>query len=183
MAVEVVKRDADENSQEGENSQKGDASQRTDAGRADGGVASDRTISGLDALELAGMGGRTSRGRLWAATWPKLLAVAIFVAVWQVVALSGWRPAYVLAPPADVASELGTLLTSSEFWHGLVVTLRRAIVGFTLATVIGLALGVAVARVKVLRAAFGSMITALQTMPSIAWFPLAILLLQLSGQY
>ena len=33
---------------------------------------------------------------------------------------------------------------------------------------------------RVLRAAFGSMITGLQTMPSIAWFPLAIVLFQLS---
>ena len=34
----------------------------------------------------------------------------------------------------------------------------------------------AVARVKVLRAAIGSMITGLQTMPSVAWVPLAIIL-------
>jgi NitT/TauT family transport system permease protein len=42
--------------------------------------------------------------------------------------------------------------------------------------------GLAVARVRVLRAAVGSMITALQTMPSIAWFPLAILLFQLTEE-
>ena len=47
---------------------------------------------------------------------------------------------------------------------------------------IGLVLGVAVARSTILRAAIGSMITGLQTMPSIAWFPLAILLFQLSEQ-
>jgi NitT/TauT family transport system permease protein len=52
--------------------------------------------------------------------------------------------------------------------------------GFALAAVIGFALGVAVSRIKILRAAIGSMITALQTMPSIAWFPLAILLYQLT---
>ena len=36
--------------------------------------------------------------------------------------------------------------------------------------------GAVVSQVKVLRAAFGSFITGLQTMPSIAWFPLAVLL-------
>ena len=36
------------------------------------------------------------------------------------------------------------------------------------------------ARVKVLRTAAGSLLTGLQTMPSVAWFPLAILLFQLS---
>jgi NitT/TauT family transport system permease protein len=41
---------------------------------------------------------------------------------------------------------------------------------------IGLVAGALVSRIKVLRRAFGSLITGLQTMPSIAWFPLAILL-------
>jgi NitT/TauT family transport system permease protein len=58
--------------------------------------------------------------------------------------------------------------------------MRRAGVGFGLAVLIGLLLGVAVARSKVLRAAIGSLITGLQTMPTIAWFPLAILLFGLS---
>ena len=35
---------------------------------------------------------------------------------------------------------------------------------------------------RILRAAFGSLITGVQTMPSIAWFPLAILLFQLSEE-
>jgi NitT/TauT family transport system permease protein len=141
----------------------------------------EQTISGLDALELAGRtGGRSRAARVWAAFWPKVLAVGIFMAVWQCVVWSGWKSTYTLAPPLDVARELGSLVTSGDFWLGLTTTLRRAAVGFAMATVIGLLIGVVVARVRVLRAAFGSMITALQTMPSIAWFPLAILLLQIS---
>ena len=60
------------------------------------------------------------------------------------------------------------------------ITLRRALIGFALAVVIGGSIGLAVARFRVLRAAVGSLITGLQTMPSIAWFPLAILLFQRS---
>jgi NitT/TauT family transport system permease protein len=140
------------------------------------------TLSGLDALELAGSSGGSGRrlGRLWSGTWPKVLALALFVGVWHVVVWTGWKPEYSLAPPADVGRELWRMAGTGEFWHGLATTLRRGLVGFGLATVIGLALGVAVARIPVLRAAIGSMITALQTMPSIAWFPLAILLFQLS---
>src|SRR5438874_2224349 len=40
----------------------------------------------------------------------------------------------------------------------------------------------AVARIGFLRSAIGSLITGLQTMPSIAWFPLAIVLLGLTEQ-
>ena len=45
---------------------------------------------------------------------------------------------------------------------------------------VGGAIGILVVRSRTLRAAVGSLITGLQTMPSIAWFPLAILLFQLS---
>lgn len=153
-----------------------------DAAGATAGEDATRTLSGLDALELAGrgVGPRAPVARVWAATWPKLLAFGIFVAAWQAVAWSGWRPDYVLAPPADVARELARLLGTEDFWRACAVTARRAAVGFFLATVIGLTIGIVVSRVPVLRAAIGSMITALQTMPSIAWFPLAILLLQLT---
>ena len=41
-------------------------------------------------------------------------------------------------------------------------------------------IGLAVSQIPLLRRAIGSMIAALQTMPSIVWFPLAILLFQLS---
>ena len=47
---------------------------------------------------------------------------------------------------------------------------------------IGVVVGSLVARFAILRAAIGSLITGLQTMPSIAWFPLAILLFKLSEQ-
>src|SRR5262245_39959768 len=69
---------------------------------------------------------------------------------------------------------------TANYWEGVATTLRRGLVGFGIATGIGFALGLAVARNRILRAALGSMITGLQTMPSIAWFPLAILLFQLN---
>jgi len=139
------------------------------------------TLSGLDALELAAKGGGRSRGaRVWAATWPKLLALTIVVAAWQVVTWTGWRPEFVLPPPLPVAEELARAAGTPEFWLAVITTMRRAVVGFAVAAGIGFVLGIAVARSRVLRSAIGSLITALQTMPSIAWFPLAILLYQLS---
>jgi NitT/TauT family transport system permease protein len=58
--------------------------------------------------------------------------------------------------------------------------LQRAAIGYALALLIGSAIGIVIARVPVLRAGVGSLITGLQTMPSVAWFPLAILLFGLS---
>jgi NitT/TauT family transport system permease protein len=115
--------------------------------------------------------------RIWRALWPKLLAAGLFLALWELVVWSGWRPPYALPGPMTVLGELRDLaLDDDKFWQALATTFRRALTGFVLAMTIGTALGVAVARSRVLRAGVGSLITGLQTMPSITWFPLAILL-------
>ncbi|MDQ1642653.1 MAG: sulfonate transport system permease protein [Actinomycetota bacterium] len=137
-------------------------------------------LSGLDALDLPGAAPRPRLAGLWAATWPKLAAVALTLLIWELTVLSGWKPSYVLPGPWAVAKELGSEVTTSTFWHAVATTMRRGLIGFAVATVVGLLIGIAVARFAVLRAAIGSMITGLQTMPSIAWFPLAILLFQIS---
>jgi NitT/TauT family transport system permease protein len=145
------------------------------AGRADA------EISGLDALEIAGRQKTTSRAAaIWAATWPKLAALAIAVAAWQAVVWAEVWPPYSLPGPGTVGQELLRQAGTSQLWDGLATTLRRAALGYAFSVGVGLLLGLAVARFRVLRAAIGSMITALQTMPSIAWFPLAILLFELS---
>jgi NitT/TauT family transport system permease protein len=124
---------------------------------------------------------RPSRGRrLWSAAWPKASALLLFLLLWQVVVGSGWRPSYLLPGPGTVFRQLGSDLTTGDFWRGVGYTARRAVIGYTIALVLGGALGMAVARVKAVRAAVGSMLTGLQTMPSVAWFPLAILLYQTS---
>ncbi|MFD2767370.1 ABC transporter permease [Micromonospora eburnea] len=148
-----------------------------------GSSRTDAEITGLDALEIAGREQSPTRlRRAWSALWPKLAALALAIAIWQGVVWTGWKDPWALPGPATVFADLGHYLVSSALWDGLATTGRRAAVGFAAAVAVGLTLGLAVARVKVLRAALGSMITALQTMPSIAWFPLAILLFQLSEQ-
>jgi NitT/TauT family transport system permease protein len=118
--------------------------------------------------------------RCWGAVWPRLVAVGLVVAAWQVVVWTHWRPAYVLPGPAAVAQRLGNDLASGDLLVAAGITVRRAALGYLLAVVVGSGLGVAVARVRVLRVALGSLITGLQSMPSVAWFPLAILLFKLS---
>jgi NitT/TauT family transport system permease protein len=101
--------------------------------------------------------------------------VAIVLAIWQATYAAHWRPDYVLPSPGDTLRELGHELTTQRVWTAIGITARRAIVGFALAVVVGTLLGLAVSRSRVLRAGVGSLVTGLQTMPSIAWFPLALL--------
>ena len=110
---------------------------------------------------------------------PPVLAVLIFAVVWQVVVWTGWRPDYLLPGPATVGQRLVELAGDPLFWQAVGRTLSRAVLGFALATVIGTIIGLLTARSPLLRAAVGSLVTGLQTMPSVVWFPLAILLLGL----
>lgn len=147
--------------------------------------ASERSeLAGLDALEQAEVADRRrGRGRsssLWAAAWPKLLALALLLVVWQLVAWSGWKPWYVLPGPAPVLHRMASDLTDASTWQAMATTLRRAVSGFALAVLIGVVIGVAVSRSSALRRGVGSLLTGMQTMPSIAWFPLALILFQFS---
>ena len=123
---------------------------------------------------------RPKAARLWSSTWPKLAAIALVMAAWQTVVWSGWKPDYVLPGPAPVFVRLAQDLRSSDFDLGVAVTLRRAFLGYAIAVAIGSLAGIAIARVPVLRSAVGSAVLGVQSMPSIAWFPLAILLFGLS---
>ena len=134
--------------------------------------------TGLVTLDLP-VAPRASRGRrLWNATWPKLLATAIVFGIWQLVYWSGWKADYQIPSPSQ------TLQALFDNWHvvgpATLRTLGRAAKGFTIALVVGTVVGALVARIPVLRTAVGSMITGLQTMPSVVWFPAALLVFKLS---
>ncbi len=120
--------------------------------------------------------------RIWAWSWPKLLAIGLVLGAWQIVVWSGWRPEYVLPGPIPTLQAVWEMMGTDRFWSAIATTLTRAVAGFALALLIGTTIGVLVARVRPLRLAVGALITGLQTMPSISWFPLAILLFGINEQ-
>jgi NitT/TauT family transport system permease protein len=136
-------------------------------------------ITGLDNLELGPDQLAADRGRLagraWGVLWPKLLAIALVLAIWELVHLTGWK-SYVLKGPGTVLARLWQDAQHAAFWRVIEVTLQSAVLGYALALAIGSVIGVLVARIPPLRAAVGSIITGLQTMPSIAWVPFAIII-------
>ncbi|WP_017608613.1 ABC transporter permease [Nocardiopsis xinjiangensis] len=142
----------------------------------------DRHVQGLDALEQQPARGEDENGaartaaRIWSATWPKLAAIALVLVAWQSVSWSGWRSEYVFPGPDRVLPVLFDEVTSPEFWTAVQVTMQRALTGFALALAAGVLIGLGLTRFRILRSAVGSLVTGLQTMPSIVWFPFAMLL-------
>jgi NitT/TauT family transport system permease protein len=135
-------------------------------------------LAWLESLEVEspdGQRGRRLATRFWAGLWPVALAIVIVLAIWQVIHLSGWKK-NIFPGPAGTLANLGDQLKTGLLWHAIGTTAERAVIGFSLAVVIGGVIGALVSRIRPLRAAVGSLITGLQTMPSIAWFPFAIIL-------
>lgn len=146
-------------------------------------MASD-TLLGLDALDAAAPAQRDAgeaARRAWRGLWPKLAALALAWVVWELIHLSGWKK-LVFPGPGVTLSNLWGQAQTGLFWHAVATTLQRAVLGFAIALVIGTVAGALVSRIRPLRAAVGSLITGLQTMPSLAWFPFAIILFGISTQ-
>src|SRR3984957_2880546 len=146
-------------------------------------MATDTTLAGLDALDLGPAPGRTNAGerarRSWAALWPKLAAIALVWVVWELIHLTGWKK-YVLPGPGVTLSNLWQQAQTGLLWHAIGDTMMRAVLGYAVALVIGTVVGLLVARIPPLRAAVGSLITGLQTLPYAAWIPFAIILFSLN---
>ena len=142
----------------------------------------DEDLAGLDQLDTPIEPRVDAALRFWNAFWPKAVAVALALGGWQAVVWSGWKPEYVLPGPGRVFGRLWQDLLDGDLVHAAAVTMSRALIGYGIALVLGVLVGLAVSRSRALRSAVGALLAGLQTMPSIAWFPLAILLFQLSEQ-
>jgi NitT/TauT family transport system permease protein len=145
---------------------------------AEGAAPAGNALAGLDALDLASRaasGGGRFAIRFWNSLWPKVLAIALVLVIWELVTLSGYKKA-IFPGAGPTLANLWDQATTGTLWHALANTLESAVIGFAVAIVVGTLFGALVSRVFVLRAAVGSLITGLQTMPSIAWVPFAALL-------
>lgn len=121
---------------------------------------------------------RHTAGRLQsvlASLWAKALALLVVLGAWQLVCLSGWKSSVVLPSPAAVGATLWQQLHDAVLWQAVSTTMARAVIGFGLSLLIGTVIGSVLSRNKLLRNTFGPLITGLQTMPAIAWFPFAII--------
>ena len=110
----------------------------------------------------------------------KLVFLIVLLGAWQgVVSLHVWPPLLVPSP-MSVASTLADGFRSLEFPIAIGASLTRMVIGYGIAVVLGIPLGLAVARSDLLSDTIGSMSQALQALPSICWLPLALLWFGLS---
>jgi NitT/TauT family transport system permease protein len=103
----------------------------------------------------------------------RLTSLAAVLGIWQVF---GARVDPVLfATPSAIAIAAAEMIRSGELWHYLWPSLVVLAIGLALAAVVGIAIGLLLARFWVLDVAFGSYITFLYSIPSVALVPLIVL--------
>ena len=138
--------------------------------------------AGLDALESS-VAGRSSFGTTFRQkVLPPLVAFVIVVAAWQaLITFKIVDDPTKLPSPSDVWSEVENAWLQGTLLDYIWTSVSRGLLGFLFALVIGTPLGLLVARVKFVRAAIGPMLSGLQSLPSVAWVPPAVIWLGLNN--
>ena len=100
---------------------------------------------------------------------------AMIIIVWQGLDSADIWPDNIFPSPVDVVEDLAYGVADASLFYGIGTSLLRLGIGLTIAIAGGLVLGIFMARVETVNQTIGSLVLGLQSIPSIAWVPLAIL--------
>ncbi|MGQ7787584.1 ABC transporter permease [Nesterenkonia sp. K-15-9-6] len=103
--------------------------------------------------------------------------VLSLILVLELLPRSGAVDARFLPPFSEIGAALADRITTGEFWTALGDTLVTWAIGFSIALVAGIVLGMVIGSVGILRDATASTIEFLRPIPSVALIPLAVLML------
>ena len=105
----------------------------------------------------------------------KITFYSSLIIVWQAIAMAGIWPSSIFPSPVEVIEDLAYSASDGSLFFGIGTSLWRLIIGLAIAIVGGMTLGIFMARVKTVNQTIGSLVLGLQSIPSIAWVPLAFL--------
>lgn len=103
--------------------------------------------------------------------------ISVFLVLWQLVYLSEIFPKLSLPSPLAVGQTIIELLLDFTLIKGTAITLWRLFLGFLLSLTIGLITGLIMIKFQQFGKTMSSFAVGLQSFPSIAWIPFAILLI------
>ncbi|KUM76024.1 ABC transporter permease [Streptomyces curacoi] len=137
--------------------------------------------AGLDALETVQSSRTPFRRTLTQKVLPPIVAIALVLGIWQILVSTGVAGDPTKLPsPSDVWGELRESWLQGTLHEYIWTSVSRGLLGFLLALAIGTPLGLVVARVRFVRAAIGPILSGLQSLPSVAWVPPAVIWLGLN---
>ncbi|ARD47258.1 ABC transporter permease [Sporosarcina sp. P33] len=105
----------------------------------------------------------------------RIVFLGILVAIWEITSRVSDLPEFMFPSFTQVMATLFSGLFSGQILTAIGASLSRLLIGFTIASILGLVLGYLIWRYKLVEDTLGFLVTALQSIPSIVWFPLAII--------
>ena len=109
-----------------------------------------------------------------------ILFIAAFIGVWQLVFLLNVWPKVALPSPAMVSGSFEELIKDMTLIGGIAFTMYRLITGFSISIIFGIGIGLAMVKFSGFGKTMSSFAVGLQSFPSVAWVPFAILLIGLN---
>lgn len=108
-------------------------------------------------------------------TIKRIIFFALLIIIWQAaVKTLGISPSLMPAP-TDVLKALGKGFSDNTLPLDILASFRRLAIGLSIAIILGIGLGVLLAKNKTADETLGTLILALQSVPSIVWLPIAIM--------
>lgn len=109
-----------------------------------------------------------------------LVFFTIVIGIWQAISAAHIWPSYVFPSPKTTAEALRQGFADHTFAIGIGVSLKRVLIGYSIAVIGGILLGALIGASSWLEDTLGTVVSGLQSLPSICWVPVAILWFGLS---
>jgi NitT/TauT family transport system permease protein len=123
---------------------------------------------------------RSIEWRGLAASWTvRLLSLAFGVLLWQLACdckLNFFINFENVPAPVMVLAALSKHVHETKFYIHILVSIERILIGFALATMLGICLGIIMGRSRIARDVVTPYVEILRPIPAVAWIPLAILM-------
>jgi NitT/TauT family transport system permease protein len=106
---------------------------------------------------------------------PFMVAVLVLLALWSILHwMRIWEP-WLFPGPLDVARNLGDLATTGQLWPSLAATFRRLGISYVMSVALAAFIAAGLVLVPPFRSGVQPFLLAMQSLPGIAWLPLAVL--------
>ncbi|MBA9083604.1 ABC-type nitrate/sulfonate/bicarbonate transport system permease component [Fontibacillus solani] len=109
-------------------------------------------------------------GQLWKSIWPPLVAVILFLTVWQASTMIFGIDKWMLPSPVDISLEAAA--NTAGLWDHTLATLRLILLGFVIGTLVGLIVAFVLHNVPILKSSLYPLVILSQNIPTIALAPL-----------
>lgn len=105
----------------------------------------------------------------------RILFFVFLFCIWEFLSLAKVYPEYLLPPPKEILDTLIFGFTKANYLLCIFASLQRLICGYLIAIILGIIIGLIIARYKFFDDSMGASLVALQAIPSVAWVPFALL--------